>query len=119
MPGARTILVVDDDPSIRLLCRINFELEGYAVLEAYDLAGAVAHAPTADVILLDLHLGAVSGRDVVEPVRAAAPGVPLVLLTGSAEVDPELRRSVQGVVGKPFTIDALLEAAGRLAGGVT
>jgi two-component system, NtrC family, C4-dicarboxylate transport response regulator DctD len=118
MGGQRAILVVDDDPSIRLLCRVNLEQDGFRVLEAYDLAGAVEHAAGANLVLLDLHLGQVSGRDVVDPVRAAAPGVPLVLLTGSAEVEADLRALVDDVITKPFTIDGLRETAGRLASRV-
>jgi DNA-binding response OmpR family regulator len=115
MAGTRTVLVVDDDPSIRLLCRVNLELEGFDVIEAHDVAGAVANAPAVQLVLLDLHLGPDRGRGVVDPVRAAAPDVPLVLLTGSVEVEGELKASVAQVVTKPFTIDGLLEAVKRHA----
>lgn len=115
MGGEQTILVVDDDPSIRLLCRVNLELEGYHVLEAYDVDGAVANAPDADLVLLDLHLGRVKGLEIVEPVRAAAPNTPLVLLTGSVDVDRALRETVSEVITKPFTIDMLLETTRRFA----
>jgi DNA-binding response OmpR family regulator len=56
-----TVLVVDDDPSLRLLCRVNLELEGYRVLEAGDLAAArsALSGDDVDVILLDVHLGTV------------------------------------------------------------
>ena len=118
MGAERGILVVDDDPSIRLLCRVNFELDGYQVTEAYDLEGALAHAADADLILLDLHLGRVSGRQVVDPVRAAAPGKPIVLLTGTVDVDAALRDCVDAVIIKPFTIDGLLEVVGRLTAAV-
>jgi hypothetical protein len=35
-----TVLVVDDEPSLRLVCRVNLELDGYRVLEAPNVAGA-------------------------------------------------------------------------------
>ena len=38
--AAQTVLVVDDDDSLRLLCRVNLELDGYRVLEAGSLAEA-------------------------------------------------------------------------------
>ena len=44
-----TILVVDDDPALRMLCRVNLELDGYAVLEAGSVDEAAQHAATADV----------------------------------------------------------------------
>ena len=118
MGGERAVLVVDDDPSIRLLCRVNLELEGFRVLEAFDVAGAVEQAPNVDVVLLDLHLGAAKGLEVIEPVRRAAPNVPLILCTGSMEIGPELRQLVDAVITKPFTIDLLLETTGRLATAV-
>ena len=40
--GVPTILIVDDDASLRLLCRVNLELEGYNVLEAPSVAAPVA-----------------------------------------------------------------------------
>src|SRR4029078_9816625 len=38
--GGKTVLVVDDDDSLRMLCRINLELEGYSVVEASSIEGA-------------------------------------------------------------------------------
>jgi DNA-binding response OmpR family regulator len=60
MGGERaTVLVVDDDPSLRLLCRVNLELEGYRVVEAesVDAAEKALEEEQIDVILLDVHLG--------------------------------------------------------------
>ena len=56
--AAARILVVDDEPSIRLLCRVNLELEGYEVLEASSLATARAtlEGDAVDVVILDVHL---------------------------------------------------------------
>ena len=53
------MLVVDDDPSLRLLCRVNLELEGYAVIEAetLDAAERALDDGVVDVVLLDVHLG--------------------------------------------------------------
>jgi two-component system, NtrC family, nitrogen regulation response regulator NtrX len=107
-----TVLVVDDDPSIRLLCRVNLELEGHRVLEAATLEDALAQVAEADVLFVDLHIGKRRGRELVEPLRAAArPEARIVLLTGSAQVEPALRAEVAEVLGKPFTIESLVAAA--------
>jgi DNA-binding response OmpR family regulator len=52
----QTVLVIDDDPVILKLLRVNFEMEGYLVLDAGDgLAGlAVARSGKPDVIILDV-----------------------------------------------------------------
>ena len=65
------MLVVDDDPSLRLLCRVNLELEGFAVVEA----GTISEAELAldnggvDVVLLDLHLGNEQGTALVPKIE--------------------------------------------------
>ena len=47
--SSRTVLVVDDEQAIRLLCRVNLELDGYVVLEAGTLDEARAHLDRIDV----------------------------------------------------------------------
>src|ERR671929_1381952 len=66
MGGGHSVLVVDDEPSIRLLCRVNLELEGYRVLEADTLAQARERLRDEDVsvVLLDVHVGSEEGRAV-------------------------------------------------------
>jgi DNA-binding NtrC family response regulator len=108
-----TVLVVDDDPSLRLLCRVNLELEGYRVLEAGDLAAArsALSGDDVDVILLDVHLGNDDGLALLPAINEVGGGV--ALLTGSPGAhlpDGAIR------IGKPFSIDELTETVERLAG---
>ena len=62
------MLVVDDEPSIRLLCRVNLELEGYGVREAGALADAraVLAAEPVALVLLDMHIGNERGETLLE-----------------------------------------------------
>lgn len=108
MTEPRTILVVDDEPSLRLLCRVNLELEGHRVLEAATLADArrILASETVDVVLLDVHVGADNGLDLIADAHPAK----VVLLTGSAEIDPATGASVAAVLGKPFTLEELADA---------
>jgi DNA-binding NtrC family response regulator len=103
------VLVVDDDPSLRLLCRVNLELEGYRVVEAPDVESARAALAGAgiDAILLDVHLGHEDGLDLLPAIQ----GRSYALLTGSPGV-----RLPDGatVIGKPFSIDALVRTVGQL-----
>jgi DNA-binding NtrC family response regulator len=57
--GTGVILVVDDEPAIRLLCRVNLELEGYRVLEAASLDDARRALDSGDIalVLLDMRIG--------------------------------------------------------------
>ena len=108
----KTVLVVDDERSLRLLCRVNLELEGHRVLEAATLAEARAQleqdAP--DVILLDLHLGNEDGLELLDELDALDAPVRVVLLSGTSDIGPELQARVDGVIGKPFDLDRLTAA---------
>jgi DNA-binding NtrC family response regulator len=108
----RTVLVVDDEPSIRLLCRVNLELEGYRVLEAgtVDTARELLAAETIDVVLLDVHVGIGSGLDLLDEIEALELPVRTVLLSGTSEISAELRARVDGVLGKPFALPELSAA---------
>jgi DNA-binding NtrC family response regulator len=111
------ILVVDDEPSIRLLCRINFELEGHEVLEAHSLATAreALEAQEIDVVVLDVHLRGERSDELVAECRAKQPPIPVVLVTGSLDpAHPDLHRA-DAVLPKPFELDQLLSTVRRLA----
>jgi DNA-binding NtrC family response regulator len=111
-----TVLVVDDEPSIRLLCRVNLELEGYVVLEAGTLEEARARLAESlvDAVLLDVHVGAQSGIAFLRELRDDHPGLPVAFLTGSSPVDLAEHRKADGVVMKPFTLEHLSGAVRRL-----
>lgn len=112
-----TVLVVDDDASMRLLCRVNLELEGYRVVEAATIADAAEalSGGGVDVVLLDVHVGRDDGRDLLEVARERHPEVAVAFMTGTA--DPEDLRSTRadGILAKPFTLTDLSLLVGRLA----
>jgi CheY-like chemotaxis protein len=116
MAGGVTVLVVDDEPSIRLLCRVNLELDGHRVLEAASLEEAreaLAQGPS--LVLLDLRLGNEDGLDLVTEIRADRPELKVVLLTGSSELTDLHRELADGVLSKPFSLDQLASAVGQFA----
>lgn len=113
--------MVDDDESLRMLCRINLELDGYRVIEAGSLAEArdALAAGGIDAMLLDLHLGDGDGRDLLASLGSERP--PVALFTGSEAIGPELQSAADAVLAKPFGIERLAETvrgliAGRFAG---
>jgi len=105
------ILIVDDDPSLRLLCRINLELEGYEVVEAQSIAEAeeALAAGEVDLVLLDVHVGADDGRELMRSLREREHTASVVLFTGSAQLDAETRAEADGVLPKPFRLDQLFD----------
>jgi DNA-binding response OmpR family regulator len=108
-----TVLVVDDDESLRMLCRVNLELEGYRVLEAptVELAETLLRDEAVDVVLLDVHVGAGDGFRVLSEVDRER----VALFTGSFDVDEHHGAAVDAVLRKPFTLTELSETVGRLA----
>ena len=116
-PVGPTVLIVDDDASLRLLCRVNLELEGYHVLEAPSVAAAedAVAADTVDLFLLDIHIGADDGLALMRSLRAREHTAPVVLFTGSATLDPITVAEADGVVPKPFRLEQLLDVVRALA----
>ncbi len=84
------ILSVDDDERIVEASGLLIEQLGHHALHAQDIAGALATAGNIDAALVDYHLGGgESGLDLIEYLRARAPGLPALLVT--AENSPALR----------------------------
>jgi DNA-binding response OmpR family regulator len=104
-----TVLVVDDEAPIRLLCRVNLEAEGMTVLEAADgdRGLELARAELPDVVLLDVMMPGRSGWEVAEELLAdeTTSGIPIIFLTARAEIRDRAKGiDLGGVdyVTKPF-----------------
>jgi DNA-binding NtrC family response regulator len=115
--AAARVLVVDDEPSIRLLCRVNLELDGHEVLEAHSLASARATLAEedVDVLVLDVHLQHERSDALVAECHARRPRVPVVLVTGSVELTHPGLSDADAVLPKPFELAQLLSAVRSLA----
>jgi DNA-binding NtrC family response regulator len=111
------ILVVDDEPSIRLLCRVNLEIEGFEVVEAGTLAEArdVLEAGDVAVVVLDLNLRGERSEELVDECHAHEPPIGVVLMTGSVEVGEGATLGADAVLGKPFELDDLIGTVRDLA----
>lgn len=107
-------LVVDDDDALRLLLRVNLELDGFAVRDAASLADAESalQSERPDVVLLDVHLGGEETLVLLDAMRAD--GIPVVLVTGSVDVEV-YRDRADAIVPKPFNPQELVEIVRRLA----
>jgi DNA-binding response OmpR family regulator len=104
-----TVLVIDDEAPIRLLCRVNLEAEGMNVLEASDGPTGLEKARNdePDVILLDVMMPGLDGWQVAEELLEddRTSSIPIVFLTARAEVRDRARGLDLGgidYVTKPF-----------------
>jgi two-component system, NtrC family, nitrogen regulation response regulator NtrX len=108
----KDVLVVDDEASLRLLCRVNLELEGHRVREASTLSEARSELERAvpDVVLLDVHVGLDDGLELLDEIETLDLPTRVVLLSGTSDAGPELRERVDVVLGKPFDLKRLSAA---------
>jgi DNA-binding response OmpR family regulator len=104
-----TVLVIDDEAPIRLLCRVNLEAEGMTVLEAASGPDGFeqARAERPDVILLDVMMPGLDGWQVAERLLEddTTAWIPIVFLTARAEFRDRARGLDLGgidYVTKPF-----------------
>ncbi len=107
----KTILVVDDEPSIRDLLKYNLEKEGYRIIEAGDgITGVnVALEQKPDLILLDIMLPKLDGLSVCKRIKNSL-NVPIIMLTAKAEeIDTilGLELGADDYITKPFSIREL------------
>ncbi len=111
------MLVVDDDASIRLLCRVNLELDGFRVLEAncVDEARSVLADGSVDAVLLDVHVGNDDGVAFLAELKRAQPALGVAMLTGTVDADRILGEGADAIIRKPFTLDELKETVERLS----
>jgi DNA-binding response OmpR family regulator len=106
------ILIVDDDPKIRLLLRRCLEPEGYRVTEAQDGTSlfSVLNANHVDLITLDLTLGSDDGLEIARRVRSTA-AVPIIMITGKGDTIDRivgLELGADDYISKPFHVREVL-----------
>ncbi|MBM7061831.1 response regulator [Pseudomonas sp. UL073] len=119
--NGETILVIDDEETLRLLMAEVLGELGYRVMEAADGVAGLAILQSAakiDLLITDVGLpGGLNGRQVADAARQQRPGLRVLFVTGYAEsVVFGNERQVEGmeVLTKPFTIEVLAERVRRL-----
>jgi CheY-like chemotaxis protein len=116
-----TVLIVDDDRSIRDLLNMALEQEGYTVVEAADGAQAVKlleqHQPPSAqlcLVLLDMMLPNGDGVDVLHHLASLGAYVPVVAMSASSlHLQAALAAGARATLPKPFDLDGLMDAVQR------
>jgi two-component system, NtrC family, response regulator AtoC len=113
-----TILIADDDPTIRRNLRILLESEGYRVREAVDgLQAAEALDDSAvALVLLDLKMPGRSGMDILRERHDQLEDIPVIVITalgGSAAAIEAMKLGAYDYITKPFDLDEVLFAVRR------
>lgn len=112
MSGASKILVVDDEPNVRLVFRTALESEGYRVDEAADGESALVWLgrTPCDVVLLDLQMPGLGGMEVLRRLRDEGVDVPVVVVTAHGTIPDAVEAMKLGAIdflSKPLTPDVL------------
>lgn len=119
-----TILLVEDDASVRELLKVLLEVEGYAIVEARDGIEGLEKAGQVkpDLVILDLMMPEIDGERVLSRLRAepATQEMPVIVLSGRYEALERCRDLIgtENVFAKPFEPVKLLDRVGSLVGYV-
>jgi len=112
--GTETLLLVEDEDTIRRVMRESLELLGYLVLEAKDGSHAITHCQRPgqpiDLIITDVVMPLMSGPELVQRVTAVRPGLRVLFVSGYADhalVHRGLRTAGSAFLQKPFTPERL------------
>ena len=118
----QTVLLVEDDPSVRLLVREVLEELSYTTVEAGDANGAIpilASDRPIDLMVSDVGLPGMNGRQLAEVAREHRPELPILFVTGYAE-NAAIRAGFLGtnmaMITKPFALDDL---ANKISGMIS
>ena len=107
-PGPGRVLIADDEPHVRELLRDYLVRQGYEVTTVGTGAQALDAVPTfqPDVLLVDMLMPGLSGRDVLDSLRRTGVIVPVILISGGPNVVAE---GFFGVLRKPFNLRTMAE----------
>lgn len=112
MGRKKEILVVDDDPDFASLLAARLEAQDAQVITASSAVEAlgVVQDHSSDVVLLDIGLPDASGLDLIAQLKAHDPTLPIIMVTGRADLDTAISAIKKGAydyIVKPITFDSL------------
>jgi len=118
MQDGLRVLFVEDEPLVRQATAQSLELAGFAVIALPSAEAAMPHlsADFPGVLVTDVRLPGASGLDLLQHCRNAAPGVPVVLVTGHGDITMAVQAMREGAydfIEKPFGADRLTDTVRR------
>jgi PAS domain S-box-containing protein len=116
-----TVMIVDDEESVRSVARNTLQRRGYRTIEAADGREALEvyrrHASDISLVLLDLTMPYLNGEEVLRELKLISPSVKVLLSSGFNEVEAVRRFTGKGLAGflqKPYTAAVLAETIKRI-----
>lgn len=107
-PISRRVLIADDEPGVLALLRDFLAGQGYEVSAVATGAEALEAVPIfqPNVIMVDMHMPGLSGRDVLDSLRRTGVSIPVILLSGNPRIVGE---GFFGVLEKPFSLRTMAQ----------
>jgi PAS domain S-box-containing protein len=111
--AGESVLLVEDDPQVRMLVRVVLDDLGYRILEAEDGPSALAilqsGAPI-HLLITDVGLPGMNGRQLADFARMTSPSLPILFMTGYIADEAERAARLEAgmaMISKPFTVESL------------
>ena len=124
--GSETVLLVEDEECVRQLVRDTLQAKGYAVLEADQgesaMTIAAAHQGSIDILITDVVMPGMSGRELAKTLAQVRPGIKILFLSGYTEdaiIHQGVLDSGTAFLQKPFTLQTLARKVREVLGSRT
>jgi CheY-like chemotaxis protein len=114
---ARSVLVVDDDPDMRLSLKLALDLAGYSASLAANGREAIElqKQHPADIVITDIFMPEADGFEIIDILRRQFPRTKIVVMSGAGKLAKREYLSTAAIIGvdatvqKPFDVEALLD----------
>ncbi|MDA3791694.1 MAG: sigma-54 dependent transcriptional regulator [Desulfobacula sp.] len=108
-----TILLIDDDPSLRRVTQYNLTAKGFNVVTAASGAQGLEYFATTapDLVVTDVKLGDMNGLDILAKIKKDAPDIPVIIMTAFGSIEMAVQAMNKGAfnfITKPFDRDTLI-----------
>jgi two-component system, NtrC family, C4-dicarboxylate transport response regulator DctD len=118
MNNEHTVILVDDDPHVRLSAGQTLELEDYQVVALANAEQALAliDRDFAGVLITDINMPGMTGLELLQQVKAVDADIPVILITGFGDISMAvgaIRNGAYDFIEKPFSADLLLDVVHR------
>lgn len=114
----KTIMLVEDEPSIRRLLGTTLRRSGYEVLEAASGQEAIAsfaeHRDAVSLLITDVRMPQMTGPELIRRLRASRPDLKVLCISGCVSSVPEEIEKGVSVLQKPFSRQELISKVGRI-----
>jgi CheY-like chemotaxis protein len=112
------VMIVDDEPDMRMALRLFLENNGHTVEEAENGEAALARLPESafDLVLLDMRMPGLDGLQTLTKIRESNKDLPVIMVTGYGSVDSTaevMAQGANGYIAKPFQHQELRDAMAR------